>query len=155
MGAAFSFCFFVLSACSCRSEVTVTSSSPTPFVSLRGISIQTNVLFYYLRDFIGHCGTGHCAHLSPSSSAHSHAPTVIIDTRLPHPCTPAPSTQQPETGGDLRSETQCFIQEENLSSHTSIAGWALSSLHYRNTTFALQRTFRFTPLGLAFCFFPF
>ena len=36
-----------------------------------------------------------------------------------------------------------------------IAGWALSSLHYRIATFALQRTFRFTPLGLAFCFFPF
>ena len=40
-------------------------------------------------------------------------------------------------------------------SHTSIARWALSSLHYRIATFALQRTFRFTPLGLAFCFFPF
>ena len=31
----------------------------------------------------------------------------------------------------------------------------LSSLHYRIATFALQRTFRFTPLGLAFCFFRF
>ena len=32
---------------------------------------------------------------------------------------------------------------------------ALSSLRYRIANFALQRTFRFTPLGLAFCFFPF
>ena len=32
---------------------------------------------------------------------------------------------------------------------------ALSSLRYRIATFALQRTFRFTPLGLAFCFFRF
>ena len=30
---------------------------------------------------------------------------------------------------------------------------ALSSLRYRIATFALQRTFRFTPLALAFCFF--
>ena len=36
-----------------------------------------------------------------------------------------------------------------------IAQWALSSLRYRIANFALQRTFRFTPLGLAFCFFPF
>ena len=28
-------------------------------------------------------------------------------------------------------------------------------LLYRIATFALQRTFRFTPLGLAFCFFRF
>ena len=39
--------------------------------------------------------------------------------------------------------------------HISIARWALSSLRSRIATFALQRTFRFTPLGLAFCFFPF
>ena len=31
-------CFFVLSACACLSEVTVTSYSPTPLVSHRGIS---------------------------------------------------------------------------------------------------------------------
>ena len=31
------FCFFVLSARAYRSEVAVTSSSPTPFVSLRGL----------------------------------------------------------------------------------------------------------------------
>ena len=39
-------------------------------------------------------------------------------------------------------------------SHTSTARWALSSLRSRIATFALQRTFRFTPLGLAFCFQP-
>ena len=38
-------------------------------------------------------------------------------------------------------------------SHTSIARWALSSLHYRIATFALQRTFRFNPLGLLSAFF--
>ena len=37
-------CLFVLSACACRSEDTVTSSSHPPIVMLRGISIQTNVL---------------------------------------------------------------------------------------------------------------
>ena len=38
------FCFFVLSACACSSEVTVTSYSPTSFVSRRGILIQTILL---------------------------------------------------------------------------------------------------------------
>ena len=33
--------------------------------------------------------------------------------------------------------------------------WNYNSLQYRIATFALQRTFRFTPLGLAFCFFRF
>ena len=42
-----------------------------------------------------------------------------------------------------------------MRSHTSIARRALSLLRYRIANFALQRTFRFTPLGLAFCFFPF
>ena len=37
----------------------------------------------------------------------------------------------------------------------SIARWALSSLRFRIANFALQRSFRFTPLDLAFCFFPF
>ena len=38
------FCFFVLSACACSPDVTVTSYSPTPFVSHRGILMQTIVL---------------------------------------------------------------------------------------------------------------
>ena len=36
------FCTFLLSACACSSEVTVTPYSPTSFVSLRGILTQTN-----------------------------------------------------------------------------------------------------------------
>ena len=44
---------------------------------------------------------------------------------------------------------------DNLAKAHSIAQWALYSQRYRNANFALQRTFRFTPLGLAFCFFPF
>ena len=47
------------------------------------------------------------------------------------------------------------LGDRSRHSHTSIARWALSSLQYRIATFALQRTFRFTPLGLAFCFFRF
>ena len=39
------------------------------------------------------------------------------------------------------------IGDRSRHSHTSIARWALSSLHNRIATFALQRTFRFTPLG--------
>ena len=38
------FCFFALSACACSSGVAVTSYSPTSFMSLRSILIQTNVL---------------------------------------------------------------------------------------------------------------
>ena len=38
------FCFFVLSACACSPDVTVTSYSPTPFASHRGILMQTIVL---------------------------------------------------------------------------------------------------------------
>ena len=53
----------------------------------------------------------------------------------------------PSRGGGM----QCSSRH----SHTSIARWALSSLQYRIATFALQRIFRFTPLGLAFCFFRF
>ena len=44
---------------------------------------------------------------------------------------------------------------DNLAKAHSIAQWALYSQRYRIANFALQRTFRFTPLGLAFCFFPF
>ena len=44
------FCFFVLSACSCGPEVTFTSDSPTPCVSLRGI-FNTNQRSLY--EFLG------------------------------------------------------------------------------------------------------
>ena len=61
---------------------------------------------------------------------------------------------------DLGEHTQAPFPTDCLGgrsrhSHTSIARRALSSLQYRIATFALQRTFRFTPLGLAFCFFRF
>ena len=45
--------------------------------------------------------------------------------------------------------------DRSQHSHTSIARRALSPQRYRIANFALQRTFRFAPVGLAFCFFPF
>ena len=37
LNACVAVCFFVLLACACSPEVTVTSSSPAPFVSPRGV----------------------------------------------------------------------------------------------------------------------
>ena len=53
------------------------------------------------------------------------------------------------------SMSRCGNKKIYLYVYTSIARRALSSLQYRVATFALQRTFRFTSLGLAFCFFRF
>ena len=61
----FSVCFLVLSACACSPEVTVTSSSPTPFVSPRGLlhknqcfscSFQVTVTSFSLSSFVSHRG---------------------------------------------------------------------------------------------------
>ena len=48
------FCLFVLSACACSSDVTVTSYSHSPSVSLRAILTQPNVLSLTRGEFSWH-----------------------------------------------------------------------------------------------------
>ena len=86
-----------------------------------------------------------CQSAQADSSLHGTRPVI-------HP--PSPSLADCHLRLALFAAGFIFFFSVNQCS-LSTARWALSSLYSRIATFALQRTFRFTPLGLAFCFFRF
>ena len=76
------FCLFVLSACACSSDVTVTSYSHSPSVSLRAILTQPNVLSLTRGEFSWHLPHDHCTETcgdapTGSGSGYSRTPVAI------------------------------------------------------------------------------
>ena len=81
-------CLFVLSACACLSEVTVTSSSYPPMVKLRGIPIQTNVLsrgrtFFLRRRERTRTVFPHGPHTVQSTGLHFKAVQAVVTVSHP------------------------------------------------------------------------